>query len=67
MDSRVCVMWEAAVAARERETEAEGGELLVNQGSIGRAGLLGCLCSIPWGHLAQSQSPLVLRQSVINL
>lgn len=33
----VCVIQRAAVAARERETEAEGGELLVNQGVIGRA------------------------------
>ena len=37
MDSHVCVIQRAAVTARERETEAEGGELLVNQGVIGRA------------------------------
>lgn len=34
MDSHVCVIRAAAVAAGERETKAE---LLVNQGSTGRA------------------------------
>lgn len=47
MDSHVCVMWRAAVAARERETEAEGGELLVNQGGIGRAGTRAARLPLP--------------------
>lgn len=47
MNSHVCVTWGATVAAKKRETEAEGGELLVNQGSRGRAGTRAARLPLP--------------------
>lgn len=60
MNSHVCMMQGAAVAAKERETEAEGGSCLLTRAAwagLGH-GLLGCLCLVPWGHLAEPQSHL---------
>lgn len=47
MNSHVCEMWGATVAAKKRETEAEGGKLLVNQGSRGRAGTWAARLPLP--------------------
>lgn len=63
MASHACVIQAAAVAAGERETEAEGGELLVNQGSTGRAETwaAGLLLPCPLGPPGQAaELPLVL-------
>lgn len=63
MDGHVCLMWGAAAADRERETEAEGRELLVSEGSIGRAETLAARLplSCPLGPPSQAtESPLVL-------
>ena len=67
MDNHVGVMQGAALAAVERETEAEGRGLLVNQGSTGRAGTQAASAPAPEATRPSLRVASGPRPSVINL